>query len=306
VFIDEGLCTLPFVNSAIRARERRKLLSVLCAVVLWKSLKISIDREKDVEEDGSRAARGEQQVQSTLFSPITTTLIYLAVIVLIPFVMDFGVKFLLSQNTTSTLALFAKYTWIADVIGYTLVYLFMLFYLKTTFEPLRAYGYQWNSDLLLWSTYIGIASGVVMFLVDYNTGLANLGVQPFGFNVLFGYLLTWAVLPALVEETLFRGIIQTFYQHVTNTTLTRFRLHSAIFIAVAFEMLFHLAVPLYYGYSAGTASQAFMRTIPQLIYVFVFGAISGIVYQRTQSLVGPMLIHGLGNLTELLLIWAFM
>jgi len=39
------------------------------------------------------------------------------------------------------------------------------------------------------------------------------------------------------------------------------------------------------------------RSIPELIFVFFAGLILGYVYYRTKSLVAPIVIHGIGNVT---------
>jgi membrane protease YdiL (CAAX protease family) len=183
--------------------------------------------------------------------------------------------------------------------------LLMLFYMKTTFEPLSSFGYRWNTQYLWWSVYIGFASGVLMFGMDWLAGIEQLGVAPYSAVAALGYLLSWGLLPALLEETFFRGVIQTLYQKYFSTTFTSHRIHVAVLIAVAFELAFHLSFPLYAANVGGSTGAAILATIPQLIYVAVFGFISGVIYQRTQSLLGPFIIHALGNMTELVLIWLF-
>ena len=48
---------------------------------------------------------------------------------------------------------------------------------------------------------------------------------------------------------------------------------------------------------------AIVSSLPQLFYVAIFGVLAGWVYARTKSLVGPLLIHGIGNAGELILYW---
>lgn len=231
--------------------------------------------------------------------------------------MDFFVKLTQALGGQVAAAALSAYSWLPDAIGYTIVYLFMLFYMRTTFEPLATYGYRWSKDYVLWSLYIGIASGVIIFFVDYQAGLDKLHVPGFSFAVLIGYVISWALLPALVEETLFRGVIQGYFAKHLKREFTSQRIHAAVFVAVGFELLFHIVFPIYYGMTTTDPVSGSLvldpslhrmwlnvvSTLPQLIYVLVFGIISGIIYQRTKSLVGPMLMHALGNFVELILIW---
>jgi membrane protease YdiL (CAAX protease family) len=233
-------------------------------------------------------------------SVITTTLIFIAVILLVPFVMDYFVKLAVAVGLATSVT-----PWV-DALIYFFVYTIMLFYMLTSFEPLNTYGYRWNNQYIWWAVYIGVGSGVVMFAVDKFSHLAEAARVPaFSTGVVLSYMLAWVVLPALMEETLFRGVIQRYYQKKLNTTVTSHNIHVAVFFGVAAELLFHLSIPLYYGMSTGNLGAAALSALPQLIYVAVFGFISGVFYQRTNSLLGPILIHALGNGTELVLLWVF-
>ncbi len=233
------------------------------------------------------------------------TILFILIIALLPFAMDYFVDLAGVIGAAKLSSAFLAYRWLSDVIGYTAVYLFMLFYMKTTFEPLSTYGYVWKKDYFWWAVYIGIASGIAMFFVDWTHGLGSLQVAAFSLSALIGYLLSWVILPALVEETLFRGVIQRSYQKRLRSEFTSQKIHIAVFLAVAFELLFHLAFPAYFGAANGTFWESIVTTLPQLIYVAVFGFIGGVLYQRTGSLVAPITIHALGNFVELLLIWGF-
>lgn len=238
-------------------------------------------------------------------SVVLFSLLFIAILCILPFIIDFFAKLFLAIGAQQAAAFFKENLWLEGVLGYLPVYLLMLFYIKTTFNPLSMFGYQWNKQYLWLSVYLGLGSGVLIFLIDKANGLAMLNVQAFAPGLLLGYLLSWVVLPALTEETLFRGVIQGYYQGTLSKTFTKHKVSIAIFIASAFEIVFHLSMPMYYGVTHGGVMAALLRTLPQLIYVAVFGFIGGVVYQRTGSLAGPMIIHALGNLTELVLIWSF-
>jgi membrane protease YdiL (CAAX protease family) len=252
-----------------------------------------------------------QQSQQDYTGIISVTLVFAAILAFLPIFFDFAVDLtralvdIFGHNPALVTKLLAL-EWLADAIGYTVVYLLMLFYIKTTFEPLSSFGYKFSDHYLKWSVWIGIASGLIMFVIDWLSGYDTSALTPVTSNVVLGTLLTWVILPMLVEETLFRGVIQTFYQKKLTKTYTSHNIHIAVFIAVAAEVLFHLWTPMYYGIVENRVYEMFIESIPQLLYVAVFGFLSGVIYQRTGSLVGPFLIHGLGNLIEVLLIWAFL
>jgi membrane protease YdiL (CAAX protease family) len=234
----------------------------------------------------------------------TMTLLYLVIVLLLPFLMDFAVRLFLALGASVAEEFIRNNLWLPDVLGYGAIYAFMLFYLLATFEPLAKYGYSFSKEYLGLALYLGIGSGVVMYVVDRLAGNTFSGVSEIAsLGVLLGYVLAWAVLPALVEETLFRGVIQGFYQRHFTKTYTPYGVHVAVFIGVGAEALFHLASPMYYGITQGGVINALLQTLPQMTYVVVFGFISGVLYQRTKSLVAPILIHALGNGTELLLLW---
>lgn len=233
----------------------------------------------------------------------TMSLLFITVLVLLPFVMDFVTKLFLALGQSFASEFVRQNIWVADVFGYATIYLFMLFYLMATFEPLARYGYTWSSQYIGLAMYIGVGSGVVMYVVDRLSGYPPLASEGMGLSVFLGYLFAWVILPALTEETLFRGVIQGFYQRALNTTFTVHKIHVAVFIGVAAELAFHALTPMYYGATHGGVFNALVRALPQLVYVLVFGFISGVMYQRTKSLTGPLLIHALGNGTELLLLW---
>ena len=237
---------------------------------------------------------------------VSTSILFFAILILTPFAIDFFGKLFVAIGAQKAATFFAQNLWLGDVLGYLPIYLLILFYIKTTFNPLSDFGYTWNKQYLWWAVYIGVGSGLIIFGMDYLSGIDKLHVESLTTLRLFGYLLSWVLLPALAEETLFRGVIQNYYQKNTTKTFTKHNIHIAVFIGVIADIIFHLATPIYFGMTNGGISQAIISTIPQLIYVAVFGFLSGIMYQRTNSLVGPFIIHALGNLIELILIWKIM
>jgi membrane protease YdiL (CAAX protease family) len=234
------------------------------------------------------------------------TALFVVIILLLPFLIDYVAQFVAHLFGAQAVFYFQTRRWLIELAAYVPIYLLMLFYLKTTFNPLATYGYRWSRDYLGWAIYIGLGSGVIMYLVDLVGGLQSLGVPPFSIATAAGYLAGYVLLPALTEETLFRGVMQHFYQGRLTTTISPYHIHVGVFIASAFELAFHLSAPIYYGITTIGVGAAILKTLPQLLYVLVFGAIGGYLYQRTNSLAAPIIIHALGNATEFMLIWATM
>ena len=232
------------------------------------------------------------------------SLLFIAVLFIIPFLIDFFGKLFLAVGAQQAATFFQQNLWLSGVLGYLPIYLLLLFYLKTTFEPLSYFGYFWKKDYVWLSVYLGIGSGVVIYWIDWTQGIANLGIQQFSIAALLGYLVSLVILPSLTEETLFRGVVQNFYQRRFTKTFTKHKVHIAVFLGSAAELLFHLSVPIYTGITQGGVLVAVIKTLPQLVYVFVFGFIGGVLFQRTKSLVPAIIIHALGNLVELILIWS--
>lgn len=236
------------------------------------------------------------------------TLRYLGIILLLPFVAHFLGAYIIAIATAFVSPGAAGFlhanAWIATGISYAAFLFFTLFFLRSSLEPLASYGWTWSTQKLGVAIGVGVASGILM----YATDLAFPGTYTLPPATLLGVLASVVgviVFPALFEELLFRGVIQTFYQRVTRGTIEIGEWHVpvAVFIASGFEVLFHLALPVYFNFFGGALGATVLGTVPQLVYVAIFGAIGGYLYSRTNSLVAPIAVHAVGNCTELLLIW---
>lgn len=198
-------------------------------------------------------------------------------------------------------AILSLHPWMQFVFAYIPILFLLWIYLKATLEPLEHFGIVWSKQYLWTSMGLGALSGIVMFLVSSATDAwasFNYLADPTLLQV-FGFLLVMAVLIPVTEEVLFRGMIQTiFLDKFSGTTWW----HPAILIASLYEVMMHLSVP-YYQAEAGMELAAIVSALPQAAYVLVFGFIGGVVYYRTRSLVGPILIHALGNGLELVIFW---
>jgi membrane protease YdiL (CAAX protease family) len=233
---------------------------------------------------------------------------YLGIILVLPFLAHFLGAYVIAVATAFVSPTAAAYlhanAWLATGFSYAAFLLFTLFYLRSSLEPMARYGWTWSTAKLGVAIGIGVASGILM----YATDLAFPGTYTLPPATIIGVvaaLIGVIVLPALFEELLFRGVIQSFYQRVTKGTIEigEWQVPVAVFIASGFEVLFHLAFPVYFNFFGGGLGATVLGTVPQLVYVAIFGAIGGYLYSRTGSLVAPIAVHAVGNLTELSIIW---
>lgn len=228
------------------------------------------------------------------------TLAFSGILLVLPFITHF-----LAAYITQFLATFAPDDAAAllgnDALQGLVLYGFLtallFFYLKSSLEPLSRYGWTWTREHLGLAVVIGLVAGAAMFGIDVASGYDFSGLPPFSFTALATILVGSALLPAVFEETLFRGVIQTTYTHAV--TKKYWVVPAAVLVASAFEVAFHLLFPLYFG---GFGAW----TLAQVGYVALFGGIGGYLYSKTGSLAAPIAIHFLGNSTEYVLVWAFL
>lgn len=103
---------------------------------------------------------------------------------------------------------------------------------------------------------------------------------------LFSSIVSIVILAPLTEELLFRGILLNFFQN-------RFGIKPALIISGVLFALFHFSMSQGLGNVSLLAALSF------------FGVMLGIVYNKTSSLLAPMLLHGLFNLLSTLRILFF-
>jgi membrane protease YdiL (CAAX protease family) len=224
------------------------------------------------------------------------TLVFGGIVLALPLIVHFLAAYLTQVLTTfapeDAQVLLAS-TALQGLVMYGLLTTLLLFYLRATLEPLSHYGWTGKRDHLALAIGIGLLAGVVMYGIDIASGYP-FDLPPLSVMAFLTVLLGSALLPAVFEETLFRGVIQGAYARVLTGKLGPVPV--AVLVASGFEVLFHLLFPLYFG---GLGAWTFA----QLGYVAVFGGIGGYLYARTGSLLAPIIIHALGNLTEYLIVW---
>ena len=176
--------------------------------------------------------------------------------------------------------------WLVKGVTYTLSSLaflcsFMYYYKRNniSFEKTIEYRQNYNiySILIVVAIAIVLVFGFTNFigLVDYLYSLMGYtpsGDLPIINNTLMNALISmawWAVIPAICEELLFRGVI-------FRGLLDKYKPVSAMLIGGALFMLMH-------------------GSLQQSLYQFILGVVLCLVYYLTKNIFYPMLLHFLNN-----------
>lgn len=132
-------------------------------------------------------------------------------------------------------------------------------------------------SLLCIVSFILLQSAFVEFFVylGYNQSQSNVAIDTF-YKYLVA-LIVMAVLPAVVEELLFRGVILQ--------GLMRFGPITAVIVSAMLFSLFHLS-------------------LSQTVYQFILGIIFAVLYLRTRNLTYPILLHFFNNAFTLTVMYA--
>lgn len=176
--------------------------------------------------------------------------------------------------------------WLVKGISYilnsaTFIAIFIYYYKKNSISFKETVNYRTNYNV--WSVLIIVALSIVLVfgftnfisLIDglfAEIGYAPSGDLPFALNNVGALLLAivlWALIPAICEELLFRGII---FKGLT----TQFKPVNAMLIGGLCFMLMH-------------------GSLQQTIYQFILGIILCAVYYLTKNIFYPMLLHFLNN-----------
>jgi len=160
----------------------------------------------------------------------------------------------------------------------------------TNGEP-RSYGFNLNEDPPEFShrrmLFIGLLSGLVLsvrYIVQIMNGLPlDIPEQVDSINVL-GYLGFQWIVVGLSEETMFRGLIQTYLMDNLegSVDIAGHDVHIGTVVAALFWGGFHLINAL--NMPLGSAVLTVLITTP-------IGLLLGYAYQRTGSLLTTILVH---------------
>ena len=155
------------------------------------------------------------------------------------------------------------------------------------------YGFNLRSkDLkLAFSVVGGIVFALFMALIDYLPPIV-LGRFEIGYDLTFtnvlGTLSFMWIFVGIAEETLSRGLIQTYLMNNISgdVKIASWNIKRATILGGAIFGLSHLF---------NIYRKPLEFVIPQMIYATIFGIIVGYVYQETQSLAGPIVMHNVAD-----------
>jgi membrane protease YdiL (CAAX protease family) len=151
---------------------------------------------------------------------------------------------------------------------------------------------------------LGAAFGLLMTLIDFYPQILALrppSDQPYpltAFNIA-GWISFKGVFVGPAEEVLFRGLLITYLVHAMPGRIS-WRGYSISGAAVVVAAM----CALFFGDHAGDfVTKPFAQSFGQIIYTFAFSLVYAWWYDRSKSLLAPVIGHNVGSLTEVVLIF---
>ena len=215
----------------------------------------------------------------SLVMPILFSAAFTAILVVLSYVSQVEYEIFISQ-------------WLVKGVSYTLssltfLFIFIYYYKKNSISFKDTVNYTKNYNV--YSILIMVALSIVLVfgfsnfigLVDHLYALmgytpsTDLPIKINSVENLLVSLCLWAVMPAICEELLFRGII---FKGLTS----KFKPFHAMLIGGALFSLMH-------------------GSLQQTLYQFILGVILCFVYFKTDNIVYPIILHFLNNATVVVL-----
>lgn len=172
---------------------------------------------------------------------------------------------------------------IVSILCYAGIYLVYNKIQKIDFKAINLkFNLKWHTYLIM--IVVGVISlfGIQYFisiiddlLISLGYNMASTSINPTSWGTFFLSVFVLAILPAIGEELIFRGII-------LNGLRTRFNDIASIFISAILFVLMH-------------------QNLQQLIYPFLLGSIMAWAVVRSGSLISSVIIHFTNNFLVVLL-----
>lgn len=172
---------------------------------------------------------------------------------------------------------------IVSILCYAGIYLVYNKIQKIDFKAINLkFNLKWHTYLIM--IVVGVISlfGIQYFisiiddlLISLGYNMASTSINPTSWGTFFLSVFVMAILPAIGEELIFRGII-------LNGLRTRFNDIASIFISAILFVLMH-------------------QNLQQLIYPFLLGSIMAWAVVRSGSLISSVIIHFTNNFLVVLL-----
>jgi membrane protease YdiL (CAAX protease family) len=176
-----------------------------------------------------------------------------------------------------------------------------IYLLKRTYPG--TYGLQWpeGKSYVGWAILVGVGFGLFMTLVDYwpqiftQTAPKDNPYPLTTFNIV-GWLSFEGIFVGPSEEVLFRGLLVTFLtQRMPGKVSYRgYEMNGAGIVVAAMFALAHVG---------NFFLRPFLMAFGQLIYAFAIGVVYAYWFEKSKSLLAPIIGHNVGDLTEQILIF---
>jgi len=220
-------------------------------------------------------------IKKLLFALLLLAMVYLPAFIFISFLTMNSHQFATKVQATPWLP-------VPIVAGITLVMALILISIFSRFN-FSDYGFKLSRDLMILKALIcGVVIGGVLSFAGSFVPSRELS---FGSLTFLQQLLVFWILASVTEEIIFRGLIQTYLSwHISGSvTIFRSQLTTAGLITATFFGLVHLAL-----LSQGAAT---LQAITIVLVALILGIIAGYFRDKTGSLVAPIIVHSLFNIT---------
>jgi len=220
-------------------------------------------------------------IKKLLFALLLLAMVYLPAFIFISFLTMNSHQFATKVQATPWLP-------VPIVAGITLVMALILISIFSRFN-FSDYGFKLSRDLMILKALIcGVVIGGVLSFAGSFVPSRELS---FGSLTFLQRLLVFWILASVTEEIIFRGLIQTYLSwHISGSvTIFRSQLTTAGLITATFFGLVHLAL-----LSQGAAT---LQAITIVLVALILGIIAGYFRDKTGSLVAPIIVHSLFNIT---------
>lgn len=220
-------------------------------------------------------------IKKLLFALLLLAIVYLPVFIFISFLMMNSHQFATKVQATPWLP-------VPIVAGITLVMALILISIFSRFN-FSDYGFKLSGDLMILKALMcGVVIGGVLSFAGSFVPSRELS---FGSLTFLQQLLVFWIVASVTEEIIFRGLIQTYLSwHISGSvTIFRSQLTIAGLITAIFFGLVHLAL-----LSQGATT---FQAIAIGLIALILGIIAGYFRDKTGSLVAPIIVHSLFNIT---------
>jgi membrane protease YdiL (CAAX protease family) len=185
--------------------------------------------------------------------------------------------------------------WIPKVIGDSIAFAAgLLIIFKISRRRLKDYGFRLkgkNFKIKL-SLILGILLGLLGIILDHfyewisGAQFKPVHTYPLTAANILGMMTFQWIFVGIFEETITRGLVQTYLMEKLNGTVTFFKwnFHIGSIITAMIFGVGHFGPHFFFGGSLLTLA-------PHLLFAILCGLCLSYVYQESRSLVGPILMH---------------